>query len=42
MTLTLSAAPLALPPFLILLFVHVHFKWITIPDDDGNLESHFL
>lgn len=44
MTLTLTATPLALP-LLILLFGLIHFKWlkwITIPDDEGHLESHFF
>lgn len=32
-------------PFLILLFGLIHFKWlkwITIPDDEGHLVTHFF
>lgn len=45
MTLTLTAAPLALTPVLILLFGLIHFKWlkwITIADDEGRLETRFF
>lgn len=45
MTLTLTAAPLALTPVLILLFGLIYFKWlkwITIADDEGRLETRFF
>lgn len=45
MTLTLTAAPLAPLPPLILLFGLIHLKWlkwITIPVDEGRLETHFF